>query len=112
MVLTVNARAELCQASRSRGVGGGEGRAPTSGRGGDCDEDDAGRDGPGEGGCEDEVVLEDGKVVREDVEPEVKLELKMLDLKMLLKLFVKMPASGRGGDCDEGRAPASGRCWT
>ena len=34
-------------------------------------EDDAGRDGSGEGGCEDEVVLEDGKVVREDVGPEV-----------------------------------------
>ena len=71
MVLTVNARGELCQASRSRGVGGGEGRAPTSGRGGDCDEDDAGRDGSGEVGCEDDVELEDGKVVREDVASEV-----------------------------------------
>ena len=34
-------------------------------------EDDAGRDGSGEVGCEDEVVLEDGKVVREDVASEV-----------------------------------------
>ena len=28
------------------------------------------------------------------------MELKMLELKMLLKLFVKMPTSGRGGDHD------------
>ena len=34
-----------CATSRLRGVGGDEGRAPASGRGGDGDEDDAGGDG-------------------------------------------------------------------